>query len=525
VEYALFEGRFWLPKIRTAEGIAQISFARLPFELQQTFNYLTVNGAVDVPEIPLTAAMARVDSIALRDSLAAVDDPAARARADSLTAALETRTDAPSVEELRRRAAAGDAQATIELSTRARRAAGCDSAASQTRMARTANRSTRIMLTATCNDSLLVNSEYLPPSIYSQTEELASTPSRDALLEKLGPGLQARFSPRLPALNFGFGDGMLRYNRVEGFSPALGLTQVLGAGLTATGTIRGGISDGHLNAELSLMRRDGTNSFTVTGYKRLVAMNDWGNPLSFGSSFVALVGGRDEGFYYRARGAEVEIAAPGNPNISFGLYGERQTTAHPRAKFSLAAALGDHEFGPNIAADEGDIFGGSFTLRHSLGADPRGFRVMTLVKGENGMGDYIFGRGLVDATLSHTLFGRFSAALTLSAGSSTGVLPMQRSFMLGGTQSVRGQRSGTAFGDAFWMTRVEVGSAKVAARRVLFADFGWAGSREDWSRQSRALNGVGIGWSFLDGLIRGDISRGIYPGKSWRFASYLEARF
>ena len=75
------------------------------------------------------------------------------------------------------------------------------------------------------------------------------------------------------------------------------------------------------------------------------------------------------------------------------------------------------------------------------------------------------------------------------------------------------------------MSRFELGNTEIGARRILFADFGWAGSREDWGRQSRAMSGAGIGWSFLDGLIRMDLARGLYPGVAWRFTSYVEARF
>jgi hypothetical protein len=41
----------------------------------------------------------------------------------------------------------------------------------------------------------------------------------------------------------------------------------------------------------------------------------------------------------------------------------------------------------------------------------------------------------------------------------------------------------------------------------------------------RPLSGVGVGWSVLDGLLRFDLARGLYPSQQWRFDSYLEARF
>jgi hypothetical protein len=39
------------------------------------------------------------------------------------------------------------------------------------------------------------------------------------------------------------------------------------------------------------------------------------------------------------------------------------------------------------------------------------------------------------------------------------------------------------------------------------------------------MSGAGVGMSFLDGLIRADLAKGIYPSKRFRFDMYLEARF
>lgn len=253
--------------------------------------------------------------------------------------------------------------------------------------------------------------------------------------------------------------------------------------------------------------------------------NDWGDPLNFGASFQALVFGRDEGFYFRSTGAELRLTEVGNPRLEWRLYGERQSDADVKAEFSIANALGDKDFLPNIDAEDGDMFGMSARMSHSIGQDPLGLRVLSDVRLEHGFGDFGFGRGLFDVTLSRGLGGNSSAALTMSAGTSVGVLPVQRQFGLGGTYTIRGQRPGTNFGDAFWMMHAELGSARIGAKPVLFFDVGWAGSRQDWTRQSRATSGAGIGLSFLDGLIRMDLARGIYPGKAFRFYSYLEARF
>jgi hemolysin activation/secretion protein len=75
------------------------------------------------------------------------------------------------------------------------------------------------------------------------------------------------------------------------------------------------------------------------------------------------------------------------------------------------------------------------------------------------------------------------------------------------------------------MGRAELGLGLVSARPVVFYDLGWAGARADFAHPGRPLSGAGVGASFLDGLVRFDLSRGIYPEKRTRFDMYLEARF
>jgi hypothetical protein len=72
---------------------------------------------------------------------------------------------------------------------------------------------------------------------------------------------------------------------------------------------------------------------------------------------------------------------------------------------------------------------------------------------------------------------------------------------------------------------VELGTDAVAVKPVIFGDFGWAGARDGWSQTGRPMSGVGVGASFLDGLFRMDLARGIYPTWQTRFDLYLEARF
>src|ERR1043166_7120477 len=44
LEYSLHDSRFWLPRVRTADGSGTASFMRVPFQMQQSFTYNSVNG-------------------------------------------------------------------------------------------------------------------------------------------------------------------------------------------------------------------------------------------------------------------------------------------------------------------------------------------------------------------------------------------------------------------------------------------------------------------------------------------------
>jgi hemolysin activation/secretion protein len=161
----------------------------------------------------------------------------------------------------------------------------------------------------------------------------------------------------------------------------------------------------------------------------------------------------------------------------------------------------------------------------TFGLDPRRLRVFGDLRVEGASGDFTYLRGALDLTLSRAITQGLAGALTLSGGTTTGELPVQRMFYLGGTQTVRGQVPGTNVGPAYWMARAELGSNFLAARPVLFYDVGWAGERGDWRHPGQPMSGAGVGASFLDGLARLDLARGIRPRERWTMNFYLDAVF
>lgn len=149
---------------------------------------------------------------------------------------------------------------------------------------------------------------------------------------------------------------------------------------------------------------------------------------------------------------------------------------------------------------------------------------MTDVRLEGATGDYRFGLASADLTVSHGIAGPYSASLMMSAGTSVGTVPVQHLYYIGGSTTVRGQSIGANLGNAYWFGRAEVGKG-LAGRRVLFADFGWAGDREQLSTIYRPIAGAGFGLSFMDGLFRFDVARGIWPEKDWKFTLYMDAKY
>jgi hypothetical protein len=382
-----------------------------------------------------------------------------------------------------------------------------------------------------CDVDKLENSPELPKSIYDSGEELFGTKELEALkAEALSLSAQAPFSFRLragllPPPVIAYGPSMMRYNRVEGLSLGISAQQELGAGYNALAVGRIGLADREPNVELTGTRTNLSESVHVSGYNHLVSASDWGRPLSFGSSFSALMFGRDEGFYYRASGLELgggkDASFGGGTRLEWRGFAERQRNAAVNTSFTVNGA----KFGPNLVADRANYFGFSARVNNNHGLDPAGLRVFSDLRLEVASGDSLYGRGALDLTVSRGL-GRLAAAVTLSGGSSVGALPSQRRWYLGGSQTVRGQSPDTAqSGNAFWLGRLEIGQNDAGARPTVFADLGWVGDRNKFRDVGRPMSGVGAGVSFMDGLFRFDVARGLYPRKQFRVDLYLESKF
>ena len=509
---------WWLPRQRVGEGSAQVSFLRVPFKIEESFRYASVSG-VGSPRAPTDSVLPPIATRTKeeRDSVNKIAD----ALRDSLTKEIDK------LPEKQRDSARKEMRTQVRALRRGQYASpGCaeGNLAERTAAERRYEGTLPVFVRIPCDTALLAHSPDLPPSIFEPTDELFGEAERERLLEALDFGLQPRFAPQRPTLHYGL--NLTRYNRVEGLSTALRAEQRLGAGLTAQGLVRLGTADPMPQAELSLARAAGPRTVQVGVFRRLAVSNDWGNPLSFGSSVSGFLFGRDEGFYYYTSGAELVATGEGNPFFSWRLFAERQSDADVNTQLSLRKVVNNKRFLPNVDAEEGNVYGAGARLQRSFGEDPRGLRLLLDGRGEGGLGAFAYTRGLFDATLSRGFGASLSAALTASAGSSAGELPAQREFFLGGPHTVRGQWAGTMYGDAFWMGRAELGWSRLGfVRPTIFGDVGWAGPRDKWSHPGTPMSGVGAGASIMDGMLRFDVARGLRPHRIWRVDMYLEARF
>jgi hypothetical protein len=478
---------------------------RVPFKMQESFKYASVNGTDSMPKVP----------------------PAPKSIRDSLFGdSLKWRDMTPEQRKDRRQKIAA-ADSVRRGQQKAARKAQCDSSGTYTQYDSRYNGAVRLAVRLPCDSTVLARSPDLPGSIYEPGEELFGGAELDQLRNALGFSLQPGWAPQKPTIHYGL--DLTRYNRVEGFSTAVSVTEEFGKGYRAGIVPRFSLADAQFNGELFASRSNGRRQLQLGVYRRLDASNDFGDPLAFGSSLNAVLFGLDEGFYYRSWGGELTSSNVGGGGFTWRLFGEQHRNAKVETQFSLANAMNDVEFLPNIQATRGTIGGAEIRYSRTFGVNPDGWRLLTDTRAEAAAGTFDYARGAFDATVSRGLGGGFAAALTGSAGTSGGTLPPQRAWFIGGAHTVRGQRPSLTLpglvGNSYWLGRAELGKQFTVVRPSLFGDIGWAGDRSAWSHPGRPVSGAGIGASILDGLFRMDVSRGIWPRKRTLLDVYFEARF
>jgi Omp85 superfamily domain len=489
MEYGLWDLHWWLPRVIAAQGVIQVSFMSMPLRYERRYSAYEVVGDT-------TAVLAAADTTTIRPC--------------RIPLVLEV--------------SVGQSDDPERVARRRERQARRDS----TRISRRSRDCAESFTVTVPEDSLkLLHSEYLPADPYGSGVELMTA----AELEDLGHTLETLpptpWQLRAPSFAWGLGAASLvRYNRVEALS--IGAQSSLDLGrLVIDGTARIGLADLEPNGEISVTRETPGGLRKLTGYRRLAAANPDTRPFGFGNSLNALLIGRDDGEYFRAWGIEFEAAPPRSSAqwYKLRLYGEHQKVAFASTDFSLRHALNsDHVFGPTIHAARADQFGAALSLATWHGLDPVGFRwsAQLDLTGETGTFDFARPAATLRVGLPSIIGVQLSAEA--GAGTSTGMLPIQSEWFVGGPASLRGYAGGILHGTSYWRGRAELTRGVPAVKLSLFSDAGWAGSRDHFSTAD-ALASAGIGATFLDGLIRFDIARALRRPIGWRTDLFVSSSF
>lgn len=528
IEHGLYEGRFWLPRRRVAEGRITAMTSRVAIKAEQRFDYDHVNGRLDVPPRFPEGRMAvrrHFDSLEVADSTrrAALRVALAGARTRSDSTALRRAETAWRDSSYKRWSARADSTRTAE----------CAATGSYTRTSSRYGDRLPIQVVVPCDSVKLAQAPVFGGTeILSEDDRTWGSKEREELAASLTMARQAIWAPQRPTLH-GFTTEFLRYNRVEGLSAGVALRQQLGAGLDWEASARLGTADLEPNAELALRRAAGTSVLRLAAYRRLVQSDDWGAAFTFGASMQNLLSALDEQFYHRAGGIELtgqrERFARGG--VTWRLFAEHQWGAAAGTDWALGRLWnGGARFSRNIVdtipAQAGTVAGAAARWRGIAGDDASPWRLAGDLRLEAAAGSFAYGRTALDATLERRLPGRLRLVAAGAVGLSAGELPPQRWWNLGGWQTVRGMTAGSRRGDSFWLTRGELWwQRKGFFQPAAFVDAGWAGPRDRFLDGARPIRSAGAGVAILNGLFRFDFARGLDAGGRWRFEGYAVARF
>jgi Haemolysin secretion/activation protein ShlB/FhaC/HecB len=471
LEYALQDGKFWMPYRQAIAGRVQLPMLgdlTIPFRAVTTFSDYELNS-----RRPIAFTLPLPDTTLPWDSVRVLR----RIRRDSIQA-----------ERLQRNAPAARRRAWDYAD---RWHGG------------------RYEIHRPSNDSLARYAAWEGPLTYESADaDLGAVRDVEADL--------ARMSDTLPTeLTGGGGHGLayerladaFRYDRVQGYSLGLGYhTRVPGLDFSdLIATVRYGFSDDRVTARLSFIRDAPGGQLRISGYRDVVSVDPIALGPSFGNTFNAIFVAHDDADYALATGGSATFVTSLGVGWEVSLTGrvERQRSVVREAKSGVNDFLGGGGVFPENPAIIEGTFGGA-TVRLSHGGRTSWAVTADLLGGAGTSTFRSWGEFRRDVG------GRVAATLRAKAGiATTPVLP-QMAFRLGGVNTVRGFDYGTLAGQAFWSAQLDFTPLPSRIRPVLFVDAGQAG-RASGLLDTKALVGAGVGVSLLRGALRFDLSRRLSP--------------
>lgn len=509
LEYGLYEQRWWMLRYFAADAEAYMRGVRMPIRFEREYTGYRVQGGTPPPAGSTFRPAGSVRRDRDRDStLAALDsvqrDSVRTARRECIRREIEA-------ERRESEERGGGVRVGIQVGSRYDRCRGVAD-------------TSLIVVVPEDTLSLLTNAALGEPIL--QMGDVISEDELRNFAREIGAiptdPVRSQVQGLLPGGLLGNLLRNTRYNRVEALSLGLNGSLPVGAAIV-DGTLRIGLADLEPNFELGATLPRGGANWRLGAYRRLAAANPDVKPFGVINSMYALLAQRDDGEYFRTLGGELTVGPAAGQGWQVRLYGEQQRPAEVETQASLPHLFNSgNVFRPNIVADTADQLGLAVRLRatRALGVNST---LGAEVAGSGEAGDYEFGKGALTLR-GTTILAGLALGAEGAAGTSSGGLPVQGQFYLGGPATLRGYDGGVIRGDAYWRGRFELGTRHPVARFVVFSDVGWAGLRSDFTR-SRPLVGVGGGVAFLDGIIRLDLSRATRPPTGWRFDVYLDGLF
>jgi hypothetical protein len=323
---------------------------------------------------------------------------------------------------------------------------------------------------------------------------------------------------------------LVRFNRVEGLSVGVRgavLADVSGRALSVTATARVGTADRHPTLGIELERTSLARSISAGLYHELAATDPAGRYLDFGNSLWAVLGGRDDGDYFRRSGARLSLApGPGprvRPLFRIEVHSEYHEPVVNRTRISLARLWeqADWTFRPNVVASEGWEHALTVDVSPRWGGGPAGVRGGLHGTASGAVGDLAHARAKVTGDLTIPLGADIRLAVGAGAGVATSDAPPQRAHAVGGPRTLRGYPPRASVGPCGAHARAEVQRVFSFGGLGVWGDAGWAGSCQSLGAAG-ALESVGLGVSLADGIVRADLGRALDGSGRVRFDLYLD---
>ena len=301
---------------------------------------------------------------------------------------------------------------------------------------------------------------------------------------------------------------VVRFNRVQGLSAGVGYQFRPGVNFTTVlAAARFGLSD--LRPTLTLTwRRDGpAGRWDVKGFHAVAESESWSRGLGIGNSLNALFVGNDDADYYLATGGGLSYQWNYGllRDVELVLLYERHTSMEVATGSIIADAWGDRAFQENPGVSEGWFVHGRLSRQGRWGpvSVAPGAEVLA---GEAGSA----ARAWMSVGVPFTLLG-LGGALHLKTAITRGDSLSQLASRLGGPHTVRGHTYGVRRGRELWSAQLDIAlSRSRLLAPVVFFDIGDTFAADP-------LIGAGAGLSFLNGLVRFNLSKGVRPVESLRF--------